>query len=149
MNLFGYEKKNDYFSVLMKLEIYDSVNKMKTKTIASEWGTINLEQMQFFLIKFKKIKNWNARIDFIRNKLKYKNWICIPRNHKTIRKITFVYMNYRKDRAGQWQPFAKESWTNPVKIIGTLKCCTKLFLRYKRCFVYVNKTDVPQKNDHI
>ena len=31
MNLFGYEKKNDYFSVLMKLEIYDSVNKMKTK----------------------------------------------------------------------------------------------------------------------
>ena len=49
MNLFGYEKKNDYFSVLMKLEIYDSANKMKTKTISSEWGTINLEQMQFFL----------------------------------------------------------------------------------------------------
>ena len=146
MNIFGQEKKNGYFSVLIKLEIYDSVNKMKTKTITSEWGTVNLEQMQYFLIKFKKIKNWNARIDFIRNKLKYKNWICIPRNHKTIRKITFVYMNYRKDRrAGQWQPFAEESWTNPVKIIGTLKCCTKLFLRYKRCFVYVNETDIPQK----
>ena len=64
MNVFMSGKKNCHFSVFIKLELYNPKNLMESRIISGEWGTVNLEKFQFFLIKLKKNKKMGTESRF-------------------------------------------------------------------------------------
>ena len=117
------DKKNhaeSICSVIINIKLYNPKNYLKSKLFVtkitgkdSDYLVNNLRQ------KINEIKNWKNRVNFIRSLVKHQKWIKLPEDPGKISEIKFIFMKY--DKSWIWGPFDEIKFSNPKKIIGTMK----------------------------
>ena len=112
-------------SVIINIKLYNPKNYFKPKLFVAKIDGINSDFLvKGFKTKINKIKNWKERVKFIKLLVTDKNWIKLPKDHGKISEIKFIFMKY--DKLWNWGPYDEIKFSNPKKIIGTMKAIVQL-----------------------
>ena len=107
-------------SVIINIKIYNPKNYLKSKLFVTKiTGKDSDYLVNELKIKINKLKNWKERVIFVKSLVKHQKWIKLPDDHAKISEIKFIFMKY--DKSWTWGPFDEIKFSNPKKIIGTLK----------------------------
>ena len=74
--------------------------------------------------KINNLKNWTERVNFMKSLVKHQKWIKLPENPSKVSEIKFIFMKY--DKTWKWGPISEIKFSNPKKIIGTIKALVQL-----------------------
>ena len=122
------DKKNhaaSICSVIINIKIYNPKNYLKSKLFVTKiTGKDSDYLVNELKIKINKLKNWKERVNFIKSLVKHQKWIKLPEDDGKISEIKFIFMKY--DKTWKWGPFDEIKFSNPKKIIGTIKAMVQL-----------------------
>ena len=112
-------------SVIINIKIYNPKNYLKSKLFVTKiTGKDSDYLVNELKIKINKLKNWKERVIFVKSLVKHQKWIKLPDDHAKISEIKFIFMKY--DKSWTWGPFDEMKFSNPKKIIGTMKALVQL-----------------------
>ena len=122
------DKKNhaaSICSVIINIKLYNPKNYLKSKLFVTKiTGKDSDYLVNELKIKINKLKNWKERVNFIKSLVKHQKWIKLPEDDGKISEIKFIFMKY--DKTWKWGPFDEIKFSNPKKIIGTIKAMVQL-----------------------
>ena len=112
-------------SVIINIKLYNPKNYLKSKLFVTKiTGKDSGYLVNDLRKKINKIKNWKERVKFVKSLVKHQKWIVLPEDHGKISEIKFIFMKY--DKSWNWGPFDEIKFSNPKKIIGTMKAMVQL-----------------------
>ena len=122
------DKKNhaaSICSVIINIKLYNPKNYLKSKLFVTKiTGKDSDYLVNDLRKKIKKINNCKERVNFIKSLVKHQKWIKLPEDDGKISEIKFIFMKY--DKTWKWGPFDEIKFSNPKKIIGTIKAMVQL-----------------------